>query len=1196
MMNKATNKPNEWLRFGIVVFLPVLLYALPVSSTATAGPLMEAALYQVEQQNDQLSELYVSQRDTQIPKVSLHVKNMLLIDVLHQLADELRVGISINTNRINGKRVSYQVRDKSVYEVLSDLLQETNLVVTLSDSRRALIVYEEEEAVEQQIEMMEGTVTGQVTDSETGETLIGVNILIEELGLGTSTNADGSFELPNVPAGEYQLEARYIGYNTLQRTVTITDNEETVLNLQMSVSTSELDELVVTALGITRSERSVGYSVQQVSGDDLTLTREQNVIGSLAGKVAGVQVTGASGASMGGTQKIKIRGVNSISGGDEPLIVVDGTPISNANFAGSSGRDYGNISQDINPEDVESVNVLKGPAASALYGIRGQYGVIMITTKKGNKGAERFSVELNSAFSMEQVGNIMPYQNKYGAGSTQSWLTLPNGDPYVQTNYDESWGPRMDGTPVRHYNSFYPQDPEYGQLRPFVPQPDNIKNYFETGTNFSQGVTIAGGGDNTTLRLSFNNTDIEGIEPNTFLKRNNVGVSAGVDITDKWNASTNVNFATNNARRPSQGAEAGSRYFGQWFQRNLDMNRLKDYQYDDGTFMHWNLTGIRTAEGEAGHFNPLYFNNPYFNAHENISDDSRDRLFGDVGVSFQALPELLLSGFIRSDMYTQNIERRNAFGGTGTPGYFTGKYQNTEMNYELLAQYDQRWNEISLNASAGTNLYDRKYSYVSQSTSGGLSAPGFYNISASIDRPNTNSYLLKKQVLSAYGLVSVGYMDTYFVDVSLRNDKSSALPEDNNSYWYPSVSGSLVFSELLDFEPLHLGKLRVSYAKAGSDLSPYQTTPSFLVGPEYGSISTLRLPGTLNNPNIKPSFANSYEAGFDLSFFSRFGIEFTYYHQKNENQIINLDVSGTSGYGAATINAGLIENKGVELTLNATPIQNQVFSWDASFNINRNRGEVVELYPGIDVYNYSSTRYSSVTTYLNSFEGAAFGSIVGQAYQRDEATGKILLNDDFIPLYTDATHDFGSVIPDFNGGLQNFFYYRNFELGAMIDFQMGGQFFSRSQSLADRTGLSERSAGTNDLGNNVRDPLDEGGGVKVSGVNAETGEEVTGYADAKTYFGILGQRIAEEYIYDASYIKLREVRLGYNLDSSILQNLPFDGVRVSLIARNPMMIWQDAPKGLDPSELSAGSQSISWYESGQLNTVRSYGIDLNITF
>jgi TonB-linked SusC/RagA family outer membrane protein len=1197
MMKKATLLRIEWLHIGLCSIIIGLMLSFTSNANSLASTMnMEDSFMLQQQQPEMLSQLYVSKSDSENLRVSIHVEDKPLIDILHKLAEELNVGISINTQVIDDTFVTYNEQDVLIYDALHDLLEGTGLNVMLSEDQKTLILFEEEKKISDEEEVFQGSISGQVTDSESGDPLIGVNVVIPSLNIGDATGSDGTYLLSDIPEGEYRIEARYIGYVTARRIITVTSGEESIVNFEMSESTSELDELVVTALGITRDERSIGYSTQSVSSENLTYTNEKNVIGSLAGKIAGVQVVGASGASMGGTQKIKIRGVNSIGAGDEPLIVVDGTPISNANYSGSTGRDYGNLGQDVNPDDVESINVLKGPAASALYGIRGQYGVIMITTKKGAKGSDRFMVDLSTSFAMDRVGNIMPYQNEYGAGSMSTFPTLPNGDPYVQTNYDESWGPRMDGTPVRHFDSFYPQDPEYGQLRPFVPQPDNIKDFFETGSNLSQSVVISGGSENTRLRISFNNTNISGIEPNTYLNRNNVGVSAGVDLSDKWNVSTNLTFATNSARRPAQGAEAGSRYFGQWFQRNLDINRLKDYQYDDGTIKHWNLTSIRDANGDVGHFRPLYFNNPYFDAYENTYEDGRDRLFGDIGFTYNALSSLAISGFIRGDMFTQSLESRRAFGGTGTPFYSVGKYQNKEMNYELLAQYEQRWSEFSIDATAGANFYDRNYTYVSQSTSGGLTTPGFYNIDASVDRPNTNSYMLEKQVLSAYGLVSLGYLDTYYVDLSIRNDKSSALPESDNSYWYPSVSSSIVFSELVDWDPLTLGKVRASYAQAGSDLSPYRTTPYFIVGTEYGSINTLAIPSTLNNPNIKPAFAHSYEAGIDLRFFDRVGLEFTYYHQKNENQIINLDVSGTSGYGAAAINAGLIENKGIELSLNGQPILTQTFSWDATINFNRNRNKVVELYEGIDVYGYSSTTYSSVTTYLNSYEGEAFGSIIGRGYQRDEATGQILLDDNNLPLYTDGTTNFGSALPDFTGGLQNVFNYRNFEFAAMIDFQVGGQFFSRSQSLADRTGLSMKTAEMNDRGSNVRDPIAEGGGVKVTGISASSGQEVEAYVDPRSYYGRLGRYIAEEYIYDSSYIKMREMRLGYNLGAEILERLPFSRVNVSLTAKNPFMIWQDAPKGLDPSELSTGSMAISWYESGQLNTVRSYGIDINLSF
>lgn len=1047
-------------------------------------------------------------------------------------------------------------------------------------------------------------VSGKVTEASSGNGLPGVSVAVKGTTIGTATDAEGNYQV-RVPDANATLVFRYLGYTTREAVV----GNQSTINVSLQTDTRQLDEVVVTALGIERSERSLGYATQQVQGDNLTFTKEQNVLGSLAGKVAGVQVTGSSGASMGGTQKIKIRGVNSIAGVDQPLIVVDGTPISNANFAGADQADYGNLAQDINPEDIESVNVLKGPAASALYGIRGQYGVIMITTKKGQKGPKKVSVQLNSAFSVERAVNFMPMQNMYGGGSSQTWRTLPNGDKYVDVSVDESWGPKMDGTPVRQIFSFYPQDPEYGQLTPFVPHPDNIKDYYETGYNLNNGVTITGGNENSTFRLSVNDTRVEGVEPNTWLNRNNVGVSGSLDLSKKLTVSTNINYARNNAQRPSQGSEYGARYMVQWFQRNVDMKRMKNYRYADGTFLNWNLRRPSTATGEITNFNPLYWNNPYFEAYENISNDNRERVFGDVGLTYQILPDLKVSGHVRNDSYTQNIETRQAFGGRRVPQFTTGKYQGRETNFELLAQYTKQLGDFSLNVNAGGNLFDTRYTALYMGSVGGLATPGFYHIDGSIDRPTTNQTLRRKQIRSMYGMASVGYKDTYFIDASIRNDISSTLPPENNSYWYPSVSGSMVFSELIDWSPLSFGKIRASYAQAGSDLSPYFTTPFYNVGTVYAgspTVNTLSVPDNLNNPHVRPSFAHAYEAGLDLRFLNgRIGLDLTLYQLKNKDQILQLPISGTSGYSTTTINAGLIQNKGIEVVLSGTPIQTSNFTWNTSFNANRNRNMVVELHPDVDVLTQYSTTYSSVTSYLNHYEGKPYGSLVGQAYQRDPATGQKLIGANGMPLYTDATHDFGTVQPDATGGWQNIFRIWKVDLSAMIDYQFGGQFFSRSKMLAVRTGQDPITVATNDRGANVRDPLEEGGGVKVEGIYAPgtivggvdvSGQPASNYVNAQSYYNtVVGRRVYEEWVYDASYIKLRELRLGYTLDKSMLGRLPFQSVGVAVFSRNVAQLWQKAPEGIDPSEISTGSQSISWYESGMTNSVRSYGINLNIT-
>jgi len=1044
----------------------------------------------------------------------------------------------------------------------------------------------------------EKEISGKITASDDGQPIPGVSVTVKGTNRGTATDVNGNFSI-RAGAAEILL-FRSIGF--LPKEVLV--GSQLKISVALASDNQNLSEVVVTALGIKRSDKSLGYSVQQVKGDALTLTKQQNVLGTLAGKIAGVQVTGSSGSSMGGTQKIKIRGANSLSGTDEPLMVVDGTPISNQNFSNSTsnGADYGNVGQDINPDDIESVSVLKGPAASALYGLRGQYGVIMITTKKGKKGPKQLEVLLSSAFSIEKTGNFMPLQNIYGVGNKQEFLTLPNGQKYLDGN-DESWGPKMDGTPVRMYYSFYKQDARYGQLTPFVPHPDNIKDLYQTGYNLSNNISVAGGNENSALRFSYNNGYIKGVLPNTWLKRNNFSANGSLDLTKNLTVAANLNYANNSGQRPTEGYQGSGTGSVQWFQRNMDMNELRNYKYADGTIMNWNVnpdkaSGTITPDGNR----PSDWNNPFFDLYENLNNDSRDRFFGDVSLSYQVLPELKLSAFARSDRFTQNLSQRTAFGGRSLDGYMAGKYQNTENNYEFLGQYTKKWNDISFNGNFGANILTQRYSFLRQETQGGLSSPAYYNIEGSVDRPLVQSYLRRKEVRSVYATASVGYKDTYFLDATLRNDNSSALPKGKNSYWYPSVSGSFVFNELLKWDALSFGKVRLGYAIAGSDLAPYQTGYYYEIGntyktPDGTTVNTQFVPDQLNNPNVQPAFAHSMEAGIDMRFLkNRVGFEFTYYKQENQRGIIPLTTSGATGYLSYIVNAGKIENKGIELTLTGKPIVSKLFSWDATLNFSRNTSMIKELYPGVDVYQLDQNIYSKVNIFLNAEVGKPFGNLVGQAYQRDAKTGKILLDKNNLPMY-EANHDFGTVLPKFTGGFVNNFHIGQFDISAMIDFQSGGKFFSWSKMLAVKSGQAAETAATNDKGFNVRDAVANGGGVKVNGISSVSGQEVTAYVEARNYYrNILGTQVYEEWLMDASYVKLREVSVGYNLGKKMMSKLPFKSAKVALIARNPVMIWQKAPKGLDPSDLSAGSASISWIEKGQLPTVRSFGINLNLTF
>ncbi len=1130
-------------------------------------------------------------------KLTLHLENAPLEKVFAEIKKQSGYLFLYDHKTIDLSRlVNIRVKDAPLTAVLDECFKNQDIAYQVVEKNIILKKKEESSStyVLQAAADTAVTVKGRVMD-EKGEPLAGVSVVASGSNMRTQTDKNGAFSI-KLPGENVHLQFSFIGYDTQELAVPQSHS----LSVTLVPNQNKLNEVVVTALGITRKERSVGYATQEVKGDNLTAAKEQNVLGALAGKVAGVQVSGSSGASMGGTQKIQIRGVNSVTGTGEPLIVVDNTPVSNSNYASKNGRDYGNISQDINPDDIESVNVLKGPAASALYGLRGQYGVILITTKKGSKANQKPVVSFSSAFSLEKAGNFMPLQNMYGAGNSLNFPTTPiNGvdTKFVDGSWDESWGPKMDGTLVRQQYSFYPADPDFGKATPFIPHPDNIKQYFVTGHTLNNNISFAGGGQNTTFRLSYNNTDIHGIEPNTYLKRNNLSFNGSLNITPKLVLSTSLNYANNKAQRPSQGYQSlGSRNMYQWFERNLDMNKLKQYKYPDGTFYQWNVNPPND-QGVYDNMTPIDWNNPYFDAYENPAHDSRDHFFGNVGLSYTVLPGLQVSGFVRQDGFTQNLDTRNAEGGRGTPGFTVGKYESTERNYEFLAQYNKTFNQFSLSANLGGNILTQRYTYLYQETVGGLAAPGFYNIANSVNRPSVTNYLRKKEVRSAYGSVTLGYKNIYFLDASLRRDISSALPAGNNAYLYPSVSGSVLFSDLLKWKPLSFGKLRLGFAQAGSDIDVYLTSPSFTLGNPYNNNFPMYVPDKLYNDQLKPSLGTSYEAGLDMRFLKdRIGFSFTVYEQQNKDAVLPLDVPGASGFTSYTINAGNIQNKGFELSLNAIPVKIHSFSWSSTFNMSRNTSLIKALYPGINSLQLDANTYASVSMYLLANVGQAFGSLVGNGYQRDAKTGKILLDNSNMPMW-ETNHNFGSVLPRFTGGWFNTFTWKHFDLTAMIDFQSGGKFFSWTKMLAVKSGQAAETAAINDKGKNIRDPLDQGGGIKVSGISASTGQEVTAYVNARSYYrNTVGTKIYEQWLFDASYIKMREIRLGYTFTKEQYAGLPFKSLNLALITRNPFMIWQKAPKGLNPAELATGASSLNWLETGQLATARSYGVNLNITF
>jgi TonB-linked SusC/RagA family outer membrane protein len=1037
--------------------------------------------------------------------------------------------------------------------------------------------------------MAQRTVSGTLTD-DAGEGLIGANVILKGTTTGTITDLDGNFTL-EVPDGAKTLVFSYAGFSTQEVNIVGQDNVAVILTEGLA-----LDEVVVTALGIKRSEKSLGYSVQEIGGADLVQTQSTNIVSNLAGNVAGVQVITGAGSSVGGSAKVRIRGVNGLSGGD-PLFVVDGTPISNSNFSGSTaGSDFGNLAADINPDDIDKISILKGPAASALYGNRAKNGVVLITLKKGAKSRD-LGISVSSSVTLDRVYILPDYQNEYAGGYSQDFARYTDpvdGQEYNGLNYsaDESWGPRIDGTSYRPYWSWFPGE-DYGKTIPLTSNPNNVRDFFDTGVTNQNSVSIAGGGDKTTFRLSYANVNQTGVFPNSRFDKNSVGLSGGYDITDKLKVTTSLNVISNSGRaRPVFGytGKNPANSFNQWFQRQLDMDKMRDYLTPEGVMSSWNIKS-------PGNVTPLYWDNPFYIQNESYNTDGRTRYFGNISLSYAITDDLNIRGSIHRDDYTQNIEYRNGSASLDLSSYGETVIRAREDNYELIMDYAKAFGSISFDATAGGNIRYNNYNSVDGSTVGGLNTPNLFNLNASVDRPNLSSFTSNKQINSLFAAANVGYNDFLYLGATIRNDWSSALDSDNNSYLYPSVTGSLVFSELLGLNTggLSFGKIRASYAQVGSDLNAYQNNNTFNIGTPYGSSPSYNRNSTLIDPSIRPTISTSWEAGIDMRFFNdRAGVDFTVYNQDSKDEILNIPIPGSTGFSRTLVNAGLFRSSGYEVTLYGTPVDAKNFSWDLSFNFAHNTSKVVELYEDIETYKIADAIGGAGWGGLsvNAKVGEEYGLLTGGGFTIDEASGKRVITESGAFVRT-AAKELGSILPDFTGGLRSGMRIYGFDVNMMFDFQVGGKFFSLSKMFNAYSGLGSATVGNNDLGNPIRDEVTEGsdsGGVLVDGV-LEDGTPYSTHVEASRYFGrFFGMH--EEYIYDATYVKWRELSIGYTLPKSTLGG-KFSKLRLSAIVRNPLLMYATV-QGIDPSEILPGSNNVVFEERGGLPGTRSFGLKLDI--
>lgn len=1022
----------------------------------------------------------------------------------------------------------------------------------------------------------QSTVTGMVTDEASGEGLPGVAVIVGGKAQGVFTDMDGNFAISANPASD-ELIFSFVGYNTERLAL----NGATVVNVSLK-SGVELDEVVVTALGVSREKKALGYSVQELGNEAFTQAKQENIVRSMTGRIAGVQVT--SGTAIGSSSKILLRGASSITGDNQPLFVVDGVPMDNADYSsadqqrGAGGYDYGNAIQDLNPDDIESVSVLKGPAAAALYGSRASNGAIVITTKSGKgyqaKGKRGLGISVNSGVAFNNVYVLPDYQNRYGGGPGTAWLDNINGYPIPDYGYDGSWGPELDGTDVLHWDSWY-DDENFGVARPWAPTDSDVEEFFQTGVMYSNNFAVTGASDNSSFRLSYTNHDQTGVYENSSLKRNTISFSGASQVSEKLNASVSANYVQSQGQgRPQTGyGESVMSQFTQWGQRQLSMDRLRNYMNPDGTQRTWNRNSVTDPS-------PHYWDNPFWERYMNVQNDQRDRMFGNVTMNYKINDTWSFMGRALTDFYIDRRQERIAVGGVRESYYSEYTRQLQETNFDAYLNFNKDLSEdLNMTGFVGVNKRVRQFNRLGAYTLGGLNTPGLYTITNGVDGYEVSDYEEQKVVNSLLGSVSFGYQRTLFLDITGRNDWSSTLPDANNSYFYPSATASYVFSEVLESSAISFGKVRLGWAQVGNDTDPYQTGITYAVNSNYGSNGSVTVPNSQRNPDLRPEKTSSFEAGLELNLFmDRIRLDFTYYNSTTEDLIFNVPVSASSGYSSTVLNAGKTNNKGIELAISGTAIQTEDFRWDIGLNLAKNQNELLELYDGVTNIRYTSL--FGVT--LEARPGQPLGTFYGYDFVYDDAGNKLTQDGEY--LTTDEVVPIGTILPDFTGGVYTDLTYKNISFSALVDFQKGGSLHSYSNQWGKYSGtLAETAEG------NIREE-----GVIAEGVDVETGQANTVAIDAQAHFFYnQGYVVHAADQYDASFIKLREMRLDYNLPADMTKDLPFSNISIGIYGRNLAILHKNVPH-IDP-EVATSASNVQGFEGGQLPAERTIGVNLKFS-
>ncbi|HYG01343.1 MAG TPA: SusC/RagA family TonB-linked outer membrane protein [Chryseosolibacter sp.] len=1030
------------------------------------------------------------------------------------------------------------------------------------------------------------TVSGKVTSSRDGSPLPGVNIVVKGTTNGTVTDSDGKYTL-SIPSSGGTLIFSFIGLLTQEVSV----NERTLIDVQMEDDVTQLGEVVVTAQGNVRQTKTIGYSTTTVENEEATKGRTNDLMTSLQGKVAGLTISQNSGAP-GASSRVILRGYSSIGGNNQPLYIVDGVPINNAanvnlfNAAGDNFNntvDYGNRANDIAPDDIESISILKSAAATALYGSRAANGAIIITTKRGKSGSKP-TVDLITSATFNRPLKLPELQNTFGQGWSSDHLLDENG----------SWGPRLDGT-VRRWGNVVDNSQ---QLKPFTGQPDNLKDFYETGYNLNNSLTVSGGSDAATYYFNYGNISADGFIPGDAdqMKRHNFSVRSTLK-SKKLTSDISMNYVRKDidAVATGQGGNAPT-MFQEIIQMPRDMSIVdfKDYKNKFN-----NIDGFHTR----------YAQNPYFSINENGNQFGENRIYGKLGFTYNFNEWINLTYRVGADVASSKVKEWTAKT-TPTPGspnqtvsptpgtVNEGSILATEIDHSLLLNSFVNLNSsLTLSTLGGLNVNER--SFRAQTTQVvGLDIPGFYDISNSSSAPIIGMNSTLRRLIGLYAQAELGYKDYLFLTATVRNDWSSTLPKANQSFMYPAVNTSFVFTEALGMENsvLNFGKLRMSWGQTGNDAQPYLVNSTLAQAQIFNNFGTLKFPfdgvnafevnNRIGNQNLQPEISTEFEFGGEFKLLNnKVGLNVSFYDKRSDGQILNVPVASTSGYTTQTANVGLVQNKGIELLVSLTPVETQDFRWDININYTKNNNKILDLpeqLEGVVLFgNYG------VDFKLN--EGRPIGDLYAPDYLYDPQ-GRIVVNANGIPVQSTEKSLVGNINPNFVTGLNTSLTYKNISLSGTVDYRDGGKFWSYTKRLTMFVGNDPLEL------YNDRRPFVVPNSVRQVGESYVENDVPVDMSDVSTYWNSSNNPAMERrHILDRTYLKVRELVLAYNLPSSLVSKTPFTNISASIVGRN-LWIWTPTENNVvDPEATQFGNDLAGEFgEFAAGPSARSLGFTLKL--